>query len=283
MQCPSCGETIRNNAKFCEYCGYSLRRGQWLDLENKRLVGVVIIAISLVLAIVAVFGPWLHANVYYQGWGISGDMDFKLWEVKGGGYSLLGSMPFTKSYSDPEVWKDMPYSIAVFYVTLILVIFSILLLFSSLLSFTKKSSTEKMRKITAAVVLTILTPIFFMVAFPIADDFNPEDEDAQTSEGIGFLLWWSGKIREEDSFYGSDTYEASHGAGWAWYVFIVAGILGITGRNTILKSITFTKPSIKRKVDQTNKGVDYPKDKCPSCEKRVEEDWIICSNCGEKL
>lgn len=76
-------------------------------------------------------------------------------------------------------------------------------------------------------------------------------------------------------------------------VMIVAGIGGLVSISAgfIVACPCFMLGGIfslleKRKDKKQAKQItdtSYQKDKCPSCGKKIEEDWKVCPNCGKKL
>ena len=159
-------------------------------MDRKYLSGITALVISLALLIITVFGPWFHQDLYGEGY--DGKIDCKLYELKVTASTIWGERTEKFSYSDRAVREDMPNTVTVFYVTLILAIISICLLALFLISLTKQKRQKRAKICTAAIILAILIPIFFMIALPIADKMDSEAEEEEFLEESGFLLWgWS--------------------------------------------------------------------------------------------
>ena len=196
------------------------------------LSGIIVLVISLALMFIALFNPWFHQDLY--GEGFDGKVDAKLWEYKAEAHVLGITSTEKVSYTERDAKEDMPNEIMVFYATLILVIISISLLAFSLFSLINKPK-RKIRGCTIAIILMILTPIFFMIAFPIAANTDPTPEGEEVMEKSGFLLWRYSKVYEEEL----GEVKIFSNPGWAWYLFLVASIIAIIGRKILLKSENF--------------------------------------------
>ncbi len=194
-------------------------------------VGVVIGVVAVVLAIVAMIGPWwtLAASGSFGPISMTGNDDFGLF----GGTSSF--QMGTTSSSNTTNYANAPHVGAVFSIASILLILGLVIGIGMLLVGAMSASRPSFGRLSGmlgvlAFIVLLISSLYVMSALP--DAVNQDTGSA--SSGITVSGFWGTKTSSFGSFASATV---TWNAGWAWYValiaaiiFLVAGILLLLAR-----------------------------------------------------
>jgi len=185
----------------------------------KSKVGVVIGVIAVVLAIVAVIGPWwtLQAQATLGPISMNGNDQFGLFG--GSAFFQMGST----SNSNTTNYNDMPHIGSVFTVATILLVLGLILGIAMIVVGAMSGSRPSFQRLGGGLgILAFLFVLFgaLYVMSSLPDAVN-QDSGAATS-GTTVSGFWGTKTSAIGSFAQATV---TWNAGWGWYLAVVAAIV----------------------------------------------------------
>ncbi len=204
--------------------------------------GVVLGVIAVVLAIVAVVGPWWTVDTQATFFGFSGTThsEYNLFGTANSAHSNLTSSSNTTGYA------DLPQMGAVFGIATLLMVLGIILGIGTVLIGILPGSNPTFRRfaLLAAVLaflVLLVAGLYVMSSLPAA-----ANTDLQPSRSVSFSGFWG---TQSGSIGALGSYSVAWAAGWAWYavigaaiLFVVAGIAMAVSRKPAMQAFQNTPP-----------------------------------------
>lgn len=193
-------------------------------------VGVVLGVVAVVVAIIAVIGPWwtFEAHGSFGGFSYSGNDQFGLF----GGSSA--AQAGSSSSSNTTSYTDMPHIGSVFTLATLLLAAGLVIGIGMIVVGTLSASKPSFSRLGGilgilACVIVLVSPLYVMSALPGAVN---QDSGAATSSTTvnGF---WGSETRNFGSFAQANLTWA---AGWGWYLALAAAIIFLVAAVALFSS-----------------------------------------------
>ncbi len=205
-------------------------------------IGVVLGVIAVVLAIVAVVGPWWTVDTQATFFGFSGTThsEYNLFGTANRAQSNLTSSSNTTGYA------DLPQMGAVFGLATILTVLGIILGIGTVLIGILPGSSPSFRRfaLLAAVLaflVLLVAGLYVMSGLPAA-----ANTDVSARGGVTYSGFWG---TQSGSIGALGSYSVTWAAGWGWYallgsaiLFVVAGIAMAVSRKPAMQPFQNTPP-----------------------------------------
>ncbi len=199
-------------------------------------IGVVLGVIAVVLALVAVVGPWWTVDTQTTLFGFSGTThsEYNLFGTANSAQSNITSSSNTTGYA------DLPQMGAVFGVATILTIIGIILGIGTVLIGILPASSPSFRRFALLVavlafVALLVAGLYVMSSLPAA-----ASTDLRPPRSVPFSGFWG---TQSDNILGLGSFSVTYAAGWAWYavlgaaiLFVVAGIAMAVSRKPAMQA-----------------------------------------------
>ncbi len=205
-------------------------------------IGVVLGVIAVVLAIVAVAGPWWTVDTQATIFGFSGTThsEYNLFGTANSAQSNLSSSSNTTGYA------DLPQMGAVFGLATILTVLGIILGIGTVLIGILPGPNRSFRRfaLVAAVLaflVLLVAGLYVMSSLPAA-----ASTDLRPPRSVPFSGFWGTQSGNAGGLY---SYSVTYAAGWAWYavlgaaiLFVVAGIAMAVSRKPSMQGFQNAPP-----------------------------------------
>ncbi len=195
----------------------------------QRRTGVVLGVIAVVLAIVALMGPWWVVNSQTRlggGFTAVGQTDYALFGRTDATQSNLSSSTNTSTYG------DLPQTGSVFSLAAVLTVLGLVLGIGTVVIGALSGSNPSFRRFAMiagilAFLVLLVAPLYVLSALPAA-----VNRDAGAS-ALPYSGFWGTKSGTFGIFV---SYSVTWAAGWAWYVAVVAAIIFLVASVAIAAS-----------------------------------------------
>ncbi len=205
-------------------------------------IGVVLGALAIVLAIVAVVGPWWTVDTQATLFGFSGTThsEYSLFGTANSAQSNLTSSSNTTGYA------DLPQMGAVFGLATILTVLGIILGIGTVLIGILPGSNPSFRRFALvaaglAFLVLLAAGLYVMSSLPAA-----ANTDLRPSRSVSYSGFWG---TQSGSIGALGSYSVTWAAGWAWYavlgaalLFVVAGTAMAVSRKPATQAFQNTPP-----------------------------------------
>lgn len=271
-----------------------------VDQKKKIIVVFLLCIFILILSYLSLSSPWFNTKQDYESWGgvYSSKVEYELQEshieVKG----FEGQVDFedTSKYEDIEDEDDsLDNTIGVFnaiyYIIITIMILTILAMVLTVLAYFRKGVFKVLVGILLiALLLAILTPVFFAAALPTA--FNDDYEEYMSSIDIEDIdpEYEINKPGITENFAGEEKdgdYEASWGPSNGWVLaiitFILIGIAAIVTIMPLKQPVGDEMPELEAFTTPPDEGIrdaivmDEPEVTCD------KTNVFECPNCGNEF
>ncbi len=181
-------------------------------------IGVVLGVIAVVLAIVAVVGPWWTVDTQGTVLGFKGTTHSE--------YSLFGTANSAQSNvsssSNTTGYADLPQMGAVFSLATILTVLGLVLGIGMVLIGVLPGSNPSFRRFALiagalAFLVLLIASLYVMSSLPAA-----ANTDVAAAHGVTYTGFWGTQSGNLGTLF---SYSVTWAAGWAWYMALVAAIL----------------------------------------------------------
>ncbi len=193
---------------------------------NSRL-GVVVGVLAVVLAIVAIVGPWWTVDSSIRFGGLTGTGHIE--------YNMFGRTEATQSNisssSNSTSYANLPQTGGVFTLASVLVILGIIMGIGMVIIGAMSGANPSLRRFAAiagvlAFLVLLVAALYVMSALPGAVNQDGSGRPGSTA----FSGFWGST---SSSFLGISA-TVNWAAGWAWYVALVAAIVFLAGAIMII-------------------------------------------------